>query len=129
MEEIKKENESTQEIKEVKPEDYSDLVEHFFDEDLVIDDITIKSFTEEKQFNFEGLLHKARKAIDEKYQFTKESIYDKLSFETCKKISNWLNENTNICDKFGQGNVIDKTFKFLSIVSKYLDLKHNIKKK
>lgn len=116
-------------IKEIKPEDYSDLVEHFFNEDLKLDDITVLCFDEEKQFHFEGFIHKARKAVNDKLQFSKESIYEKLGFQECKKIANWLDENTNIRIKMGDGNYIDKVFKFLSISSKYIEIKEDIKKK
>ena len=105
--------------------------DNLFNKDLTIEKLTLFNFDEKKQFELDMLYRKVGFLFNtEKYgDFSYDLVFEHISFETCKKISDWLDKNSNIVELEGDGEVATKTLKFINFYLDYATLKNEIKKK
>lgn len=107
-----------------------DIVETLFDHDLKFGEIILKDFSPKKEFEFMGLYAKFVKKIKNVDELDFETIMENVDFETCEKISKWMDSNTNVCDILHEGgDIMNKVLVFFYMFFDLKDYKENIKKK
>lgn len=104
------------------------IIDSLFNSDLCIDEVTIFNFTTKLEFEFTGLFRKISKLTDENDKINSDFVFDKIPFELCERVANWMDKNTNITEKLYEGDIMDKTIVFISLYLDYIEYKKKLKK-